>query len=48
MRLVDTGGGIGPRVVWRVNGKAQGNLEPASLKGVEQPTPGRAITLTEC
>ncbi len=42
MRIVDTGGGIGPRVVWRVNGKTQGNLEPAALKGVEQPSPGRA------
>ena len=47
MRIVDTGGGIGPRVVWRVNGKTQGNLEPAALKGAEQPSPGRAVALTE-
>jgi hypothetical protein len=35
VRLVDTGGGIGPRVRWKVNGQTQGRVEPEELKGAQ-------------
>ena len=47
VRIIDTGGGIGARVVWRVNGQTQGDVEPTALKGAQTPSAGRAITLTE-
>ena len=47
VRIVDVGGGIGPRVAWRVNGQTQGNVEPAALNGAQTPLAGRAVTLTE-
>src|SRR5262249_32815538 len=38
-RLSDTGGGIGPKVIWRVNGKTQGATTAPGLSG--SPAPGR-------
>jgi WD40 repeat protein len=35
VRIVDTGGGIGARVVWKVNGQTQGRVEPEELKGAQ-------------
>ena len=46
VRIVDAGGGIGARVVWRVNGQTQGNVEPGELKGAQTPSLG-AFPLTE-
>jgi WD40 repeat protein len=40
IRIFDTGGGIGPKVVWRVNGRSQGdNVAPA-------PTPEGFVEMT--
>jgi WD40 repeat protein len=47
VRLTDTGGGIGSRIVWRVNGKTSGNLTPDELVGAGTPSAGRALILTE-
>jgi WD40 repeat protein len=47
VRLTDTGGGIGSRIVWRVNGKTSGNVAPDELKVAATPLAGRAVTLTE-
>ena len=44
--IIDTGGGIGPRVVWRVNGQTQGRVEPIELKGAQAPSLS-AFSLTE-
>jgi WD40 repeat protein len=44
--IVDTGGGVGPRVVWRVNGQTQGRTEPEELKGA-QTLSLSAFTLSE-
>jgi WD40 repeat protein len=38
-RLSDTGGGIGSKVIWRVNGKTQGATTAPGLSG--SPAPGR-------
>lgn len=46
VRIIDTGGGIGSRVVWRVNGQTQGRVEPEELKGAQAPTLN-AFTLAE-
>ena len=46
VRIVDEGGGIGSRVVWRVNGQTQGRTEPVELKGAQAPSQS-AFTLTE-
>jgi WD40 repeat protein len=45
VRIMDTGGGIGGKVVWRVNGKTQGDLSAAGLQGA--PDPGRAFVMTQ-
>jgi uncharacterized caspase-like protein len=46
VRITDQGGGVGARVVWRVNGQTQGRLEPEELKGRQVWSPD-AVTLTE-
>ena len=46
VRIVDAGGGIGPRVLWRVNGQTQGKVEPDELKGAQAPSLS-GFTLTE-
>jgi WD40 repeat protein len=44
-RLSDTGGGIGSKVIWRVNGKTQGATTAPGLGG---PTdPGRYVIMTQ-
>ena len=45
VRLVDVGGGIGKKLLWRVNGKTSGDVEPAELKDVK-PSPGNAVVLS--
>jgi hypothetical protein len=45
VRITDTGGGIGSKVVWRVNGKTQGDLTTADLQG--RPNPGRTVVMTQ-
>jgi WD40 repeat protein len=47
VRITDTGGGIGSRIVWRVNGKTSGNLVPDELRVAGAPSAGRAVTVTE-
>jgi WD40 repeat protein len=44
--IVDKGGGIGPRVIWKVNGQTQGRVKPEELKDAQGLTLGR-FTLTE-
>ena len=45
VRITDAGGGIGSKIVWRVNGKTQGELTtPDVQSGV---APGRAIVMTQ-
>jgi WD40 repeat protein/uncharacterized caspase-like protein len=46
VNIIDTGGGIGKRVVWRVNGQTQGRVEPEELKGA-QALSLSTFTLTE-
>jgi WD40 repeat protein/tetratricopeptide (TPR) repeat protein len=43
IRLIDTGGGIGDKVIWRVNGVAQGRT---TIDGGE-PHPGRYIVMEQ-
>jgi WD40 repeat protein len=45
VRITDAGGGIGSKVVWRVNGKTQGDLTTANLRG--PPNPGRPVVMTQ-
>jgi hypothetical protein len=45
VRIKDTGGGIGGKVVWRVNGKTRGNLSTSGLAG--PPTIGRSVTMSQ-
>src|SRR5262249_27470565 len=45
VRITDTGGGIGSKVVWRVNGKTQGELTAADLQG--RANPGRTVVMTQ-
>ena len=47
VRLTDTGGGIGSRIVWRVNGKTSGNIAPDELKAAGTSSVSSAVTLTE-
>jgi len=47
VRITDTGGGIGRKVVWRVNGTTQGELTAAALDGTASPSLGRTATLTQ-
>ena len=44
-RLVDEGGGIGPKVIWRVNGKTQGATAPPGLGG--PPTVGDYVVMEQ-
>jgi Caspase domain/WD domain, G-beta repeat len=37
VRITGRGGGVGPRVVWRVNGVTQGNTTPSALAEIEGP-----------
>jgi WD40 repeat protein len=46
VNIVDQGGGIGPRVIWKVNGQTQGRVEPEELKGAQGLTLS-TYTLTE-
>ena len=45
VRLVDVGGGIGKKLLWRINGKTSGDVEPAELKGVN-PSAGSSVVLS--
>ena len=45
IRIKDTGGGIGGKVVWRVNGKTQGDLTTPGLAG--PPAVGRAVSMSQ-
>jgi WD40 repeat protein len=45
VRIKDAGGGIGSKVVWRVNGKTRGDLTTAGLRGA--PDPGRTVVMTQ-
>ncbi|MGA7329114.1 MAG: caspase family protein, partial [Rhodomicrobium sp.] len=45
VRIKDMGGGIGSKVVWRVNGKTQGDLTTPGLQGL--PTIGRAVIMNQ-
>ncbi|MGB0084462.1 MAG: caspase family protein [Rhodomicrobiaceae bacterium] len=45
VRIKDAGGGIGEKVVWRVNGKTQGDLTVPGLQG--PPSPGRFVTMSQ-
>ncbi len=47
VRLKDEGGGIGPKLVWRVNGKTQGDVTPKALKRTSQPSLGEALSITQ-
>jgi WD40 repeat protein len=47
VRLTDQGGGIGQRMVWRVNGNTQGDVAPMSLQDLNQPTVGRAVVVSQ-
>ena len=44
VRLVDVGGGIGKKLLWRVNGKTSGDVEPAELKDVKASA-GNSVVL---
>jgi WD40 repeat protein len=43
VRLIDTGGGIGDKVIWRVNGVAQGR----TTIGGGEPHPGRYVVMEQ-
>jgi hypothetical protein len=45
VRITDAGGGIGSKIVWRVNGKTQGELTTPDLQN--GTAPGRAIVMTQ-
>ncbi|MBC8164315.1 MAG: caspase family protein [Bryobacteraceae bacterium] len=45
VRIRDSGGGIGGKVVWRVDGKTQGDLTTLGLQGL--PSPGRAVVMSQ-
>jgi hypothetical protein len=47
IRITDTGGGIGPKVVWRVNGRTQGDLTGPALEGKSSASAGRTAVLTQ-
>ena len=39
VRITDVGGGIGPKVIWRVDGRTKGETTAPGLAG--PPSPGR-------
>ena len=43
--IKDAGGGIGGKIVWRVNGKTEGDLTMPGLQG--RPDPGRTVIMTQ-
>jgi WD40 repeat protein len=45
VRIKDSGGGIGPKLVFRVNGHTQGPLLMSGLAG--RPYPGRSVRVTQ-
>jgi hypothetical protein len=45
VRITDVGGGIGGKVVWRVNGKTEGDLTTAGMSG--SANPGRSVVMTQ-
>ncbi len=45
VRLIDRGGGIGEKVIWRVNGVAQGNTTAPGLGGPVRP--GRPVVMEQ-
>lgn len=45
VRLFNNAGGIGPRLIWRVNGQTQGETEPEILKG--RATNGEPVVVTQ-
>ena len=47
VRIVDIGGGIGPKLVWRVNGKTSGDVEPVELKNAATPSAGNAVVVSQ-
>jgi WD40 repeat protein len=47
VRIVDVGGGIGKKLVWRVNGKTSGDVEPVELKDVATPSSGNAVVVSQ-
>jgi WD40 repeat protein/uncharacterized caspase-like protein len=47
VRLVDIGGGIGRKLVWRVNGKTSGDVEPPGLKDADTASSGNAVVVTQ-
>jgi len=47
IRLTDQGGGIGRRLVWRVNGVTQGDVLPEKLKDLVAPSVGSAVTIAQ-
>jgi hypothetical protein len=46
VRIVGAGGGIGKRVVWKVNGVTQGNTTPPALAGLDDPLAWAVVTET--
>jgi WD40 repeat protein len=47
VRVTDSGGGIGRRLIWRVNNAAQGLIEPPELSGRDQPFVGSAVIIDQ-
>src|SRR2546425_7446560 len=47
VRITDTGGGIGKKVVWRVNGRTQGELNAAVLAGQASASLSNPAILTQ-
>jgi len=45
VRITDAGGGIGSKIVWRVNGKTQGDLTTPDPQG--GTAPGRTVVMTQ-
>ncbi len=47
VRLSDQGGGIGSRLVWRVNGIVQGTVTPQELSGDAKTLEGKSVTIAQ-
>jgi hypothetical protein len=45
VRIADTGGGIGPKVVWRIDGRTKGEITAQGLAG--PPSPGRYFVMEQ-
>lgn len=46
VRITGTGGGVGPKLVWRVNGVTQGNPAPPELASLTSPLASAVVTET--